>query len=79
MFYFSLANYKKSWMYKLASVVVVVQLLTNAAYSTLCLYISHHNYPGGHGMLQLHRLLPPTAGLNHFKLLFTDLIVIKIQ
>lgn len=53
-----LSKYQKSWMYIPVYAVVVGQLLVNTAYSSFCLYVSHHNYPGGKGMLELHRLLP---------------------
>nr|XP_020457104.1 dol-P-Man:Man(7)GlcNAc(2)-PP-Dol alpha-1,6-mannosyltransferase isoform X1 [Monopterus albus] len=58
---FILCNYRKSWIYKLGSAVVIGQLFTNVVYSSICLYVSYHNYPGGHGMQTLHRLLPANA------------------
>lgn len=63
LFRYSLNSCHKSWIYKICSIVVIGHLMLNGVYTSISLYVSYYNYPGGKAMQELHRIMPATAGV----------------
>ncbi|KAF7694048.1 hypothetical protein HF521_007801 [Silurus meridionalis] len=61
---FILNKYQKSWLYKIGTIAVIGHLVANGVYSSISLYVSRHNYPGGKAMQELHTLVPANSDVN---------------
>ena len=59
------ANRSKSWFKRLVAMAAASHILGNIMCTTVFLFVSHQNYPGGLAMQRLHQLEKPYIGKTH--------------
>ncbi|XP_061178921.1 dol-P-Man:Man(7)GlcNAc(2)-PP-Dol alpha-1,6-mannosyltransferase-like [Saccostrea echinata] len=59
-----LANSSKSCFKKLVALAAVCHIIGNITCTTVFLFVSHQNYPGGQAMQKLHQLEKPYIAIN---------------
>ena len=58
------AKKKQTFFRKLFALGAVLHIVANVIFSSMMLYISSNNYPGGVAMMELHRLESPDTKVN---------------
>lgn len=58
------ANRSKSWFKKLVAMAALCHIFGNITCTTVFLFVSHQNYPGGQAMQKLHQLEKPYIAVN---------------
>ena len=58
------AKKKQTFFRKLFALGAVLHIVANVIFSSMMLYISSNNYPGGVAMMELHRLESPNTKVN---------------
>lgn len=62
IFMYRWANRSKSCFKRLVALVAVAHILGNIMSTTIFLFVSHQNYPGGQAMQKFHQLEKPYRG-----------------